>query len=148
MLGKSMRRSSTIVASLFAALVLCCVGCGGGKHEPAKAPEGNPWADYKGTYAKGEDHAAAEPVTPKAGEDLGVQTGGRDQQPEGGVAIVLDLVDEVTKLLSSPSGCAFAVVHVRLRFLSYPQLATAFLTSQPRWWDVRDVCRTNETSRG
>ena len=62
-----MGRSSVIVASLFAALVLgSAVGCGGGKHEPAKAPEGNPWADYKGTYAGAPEAHATEPVKPKS----------------------------------------------------------------------------------
>ena len=58
-----MGRTFEIVGGLFAALVLgSALGCGGGKHEPAKAPETNPWADYKGTYA-----GAPEPVKPKPG---------------------------------------------------------------------------------
>ena len=64
-----MRRSFAIVASLFAALVLSsAVGCGGGKHEPAKAPEGNPWADYKGTYAGAPEARTTEPVKPKSSD--------------------------------------------------------------------------------
>ncbi len=61
MVEKLMRATFEIVGGLFAALVLgSALGCGGGKHEPAKAPETNPWADYKGTYA-----GAPEPVKSK-----------------------------------------------------------------------------------
>ena len=63
MVEKLMRRTLEIVGGLFAALVLgSALGCGGGKHEPAKAPETNPWADYKGTYA-----GAPEPAKSKTG---------------------------------------------------------------------------------
>jgi hypothetical protein len=65
MVENLMRRSLEI--GLFAALVLSsAMGCGGGKHEPAKAPETNPWADYKGTYAGGPDTRTPEPVKAKA----------------------------------------------------------------------------------
>ena len=43
-----MRSSSITAAFVLASLVIA--GCGGGSKE-AKAPEANPWADYKGTYA-------------------------------------------------------------------------------------------------
>ena len=63
-----MRRTSEIVGLLFAVLALgSALGCGGGKHEPAKAPETNPWADYKGTYAGAPETRTPEPVKPKSG---------------------------------------------------------------------------------
>jgi len=67
MVENLMRRSFEIVVGLLAALVLSsAVGCGGGKHEPAKAPETNPWADYKGTYAGAPETRSPEPVKPKS----------------------------------------------------------------------------------
>ena len=47
--SKGMHRRSYIVG-LLASLAL--FGCSGAKHE-VKAPETNPWADYKGTFAAG-----------------------------------------------------------------------------------------------
>jgi hypothetical protein len=44
-------RLLSITVGLLASLIV--VGCGGGHKEAAKAPETNPWADYKGTYAAG-----------------------------------------------------------------------------------------------
>ena len=48
-------RLPSVIVGLLASLVL--FGCSGPKSE-AKAPETNPWADYKGTYA-----GAAEPAS-------------------------------------------------------------------------------------
>jgi hypothetical protein len=55
-------RHLAILLGLVASLVLA--GCGGGNREAAKAPETNPWADYKGTYAGGaaEAPSSAEPA--------------------------------------------------------------------------------------
>ncbi|CAN5888967.1 hypothetical protein BH11MYX4_BH11MYX4_52400 [soil metagenome] len=64
-----MRRRFEIVVGLFSALLLSsAVGCGGGKHEPAKAPEGNPWADYKGTYAGAPEPSRPAPASPKSAD--------------------------------------------------------------------------------
>lgn len=54
---KEMRLSPITAAFVLASFVIA--GCGGGAKE-AKAPETNPWADYKGTYAQ----AAEAPVAP------------------------------------------------------------------------------------
>jgi hypothetical protein len=68
------RRSTLVVhtswaaraARLCSALLACsAIGCGGGKHEPAKAPETNPWADYKGTYAGSPEPSKPVDVKPK-----------------------------------------------------------------------------------
>jgi hypothetical protein len=45
---------------LAAVVLLTCAACGGAKRQAA-APETNPWADYKGTYAPG--GAAEAPVS-------------------------------------------------------------------------------------
>ena len=45
-----MRRSSVLVALLVS---LALYGCGGAKGAGAKAPEKDPWSDYKGTFATG-----------------------------------------------------------------------------------------------
>lgn len=68
-----MLRYPYIVAALIASLAL--FGCSGAS-KPAQAPESNPWADYKGTYAAGGagDAPTAAPVkaeskpTPEAPE--------------------------------------------------------------------------------
>lgn len=66
MVEKLMRRRFQIVVGMCAALVLeNVVGCGG-KQEPAKAAESNPWADYKGTYAGAPEARTAEPAKPKS----------------------------------------------------------------------------------
>jgi len=66
MVGKLMRWRFQRVVGVCAALVLGNVAGCGGKHETAKAPEVNPWADYKGTYAGASEARTAEPVKPKA----------------------------------------------------------------------------------
>jgi hypothetical protein len=53
-------RLLSIIVGLLASLIV--VGCGGGHKEAAKAPETNPWADYKGTYGAGGSEASTAPV--------------------------------------------------------------------------------------
>ena len=70
-----MRSSSITAAFVLASLVIA--GCGGGAKE-AKAPEANPWADYKGTYAT----AAEKPVA--------LTTSAADSKPAEVAAAKLD----------------------------------------------------------
>ena len=47
-----MKRSSGLLALLASLAVIACSACGGAR-TPANAPESDPWAGYKGTYAPG-----------------------------------------------------------------------------------------------
>ena len=63
-------RSSRLAGALLAGAVtlstFALAGCGAAPKKQAEAPAAYDWSDYKGTYAKGDDRAAAEPVKPKA----------------------------------------------------------------------------------
>ena len=47
-----MKRSSGLLALLASLAIVACSACGGTR-TPAAAPESDPWAGYKGTYAPG-----------------------------------------------------------------------------------------------
>jgi len=69
MVENVMPRRFAIVVGLFSAVLLSsAVGCGGAKQAPAQAPEGNPWADYKGTYAGAPEPSRPAPVSAKSAD--------------------------------------------------------------------------------
>lgn len=58
-------RVSTVCTLLASLSFVVVVGCGGGKHQEAKAPESDPWAGYTGKYAE-PGGASATPKQAKA----------------------------------------------------------------------------------
>jgi hypothetical protein len=58
-----MRVCSNIVVLLGALMLFTLFGCAGAKHD-AKAPETNPWSDYKGTWAPGGSQTVEEEPKP------------------------------------------------------------------------------------
>ena len=88
------RRFAIVVGLLSAILLSSAVGCGGGgKQAPAQAPEGNPWADYKGTYAGAPEPSRPAPVSAKSA----------DTKPMAGSAASDSKTDEDAAATATPA---------------------------------------------
>ena len=78
---RSSRLARGLLAGTFTLCALALGGCGAAPKKQAEAPAAYDWSDYKGTYAKGEDRPAAEPVKPKATADAKAELLGTSAAP-------------------------------------------------------------------